>query len=250
MKKLHLPIILAAIACVLAVSCGSDEPDNTPKPASGTTPAGTPSSSSADNPYINESSIECDIPNMVITFQASPNKGSVAVFFRRLTNCSWEHQSAVSRYNAKNLYYVKLSQLLGGSQYAFHVLGFDQYGQEIFRSAERTFELPKSAPPAAPILSGLQVFAPSSHTAADGYVTGLCLTTAMEYSVDEGATWSPVTEAGAIRQLPSGKILVRLAETPTAEASREAFIVIPKYKSNTDIDGDGGTSQGLRSPRK
>ena len=68
--------------------------------------------------------------------------------------------------------------------------------------------------------------------------------------MDEGATWSPVTEAGAIRQLPSGKILVRLAETPTAEASREAFIVIPKYKSNTDIDGDGGTSQGLRSPRK
>lgn len=250
MKKFSLYILLAAVACVLTISCGGDEPESTPSTVSGSTSGGGTYDPTLDDPYINESSIECDVSNMIITFQASPNKGSVFVLLRRLTNGTWERREMASQNAAKNLYYVKFSKLLGGSQYAFYVLGLNIRGQEVFRSAERTFTLPKDGAPNAPSILGLQIFAPSSYIATDGYATGLCITTAMEYSVDEGVTWSPVTEAGAIRQLPSGKILVRLAETPTAEASLTASFVVPRYKSNTDLDGEDGTSQGLRCPPK
>ena len=252
MKKIALLILLSAFTCAFTIGCGGDEPDTTPKSSSsgsqsggGTTPPPSP-----DDPYINESSIECDVPNMIITFQGTPNKGFIEVLFRQLTNGDAERRMNVSRDNTKQLYYVKLTKLTGGSEFAFHVLAYNQYNQEVFRSAERRFTLPKEGSPAAPTLAGIQVFSPTSHVATDGYATGGCLTKAMEYSTDEGESWTPVAEAGAIRNLPPGKVLVRLTETATSEASLPAFFIIPKYKSNTDLDGDGGTSPGLRSPRR
>jgi hypothetical protein len=143
MKKIALLILLSAFTCAFTFGCGGDEPDTTPKSSSsgsqsggGTTPTPSP-----DDPYINESSIECDVPNMIITFQGTPNKGFIEVLFRQLTNGNAERRMNVSRDNTKQLYYVKLTKLTGGSEYAFHVLAYNQYNQEVFRSAERRFTL-------------------------------------------------------------------------------------------------------------
>ncbi|MBR0274535.1 MAG: hypothetical protein IJQ59_10705 [Bacteroidaceae bacterium] len=244
MKKILFPILLLSIALTAVLSCGDDELEpktNTPQ---------QPQQPKHDAPYIDESSITCDVANMIITFKGVPNDGSIRILFAQRTNGTGELWMNVSRDNAKQLYYVSLSKLTGGSEYAFYVVAYDYYGVESFRSAERTFTLPKNGPPAAPSLAGIQVFAPTSYVAADGYAEGGCITTAMEYGVDDGETWTPVAVAGSIRDLRPGKVQVRLKETATAEASRTAFFIIPKYQSNTDLDGEDGTSPGLRSPRK
>lgn len=245
MKKILCPIFLLAVVLTASLSCGGDELE-----PSTNTPQQPQQPIAHDAPYIDESSITCDVTNMIITFKGVPNDGSIRMLFRQRTNGTAEHWMNVSHNTSTNTYYVNLYKLTGGSEYAFYVVAYDFYGVESFRSVERTFTLPKNGPPAAPSMAGIKVYAPTSHVAADGYAEGGCITTAMEYSVDEGETWTPIAVAGSIRDLRPGKVLVRLKETATAEASLAAFFIIPKYVSNTDLDGEGGTSPGFRIPRK
>ncbi|MBR5053362.1 MAG: hypothetical protein IKW91_09065 [Bacteroidaceae bacterium] len=241
-KTLANLFILCAIA-LFCFGCGDDvpEPDN-----SGTTP-------NPDNiikPTIDESSITYSATSKVVTFKAScPDGTKVRVLFRQLTNGTEEKLLDVSYNTSSRLYYTNLPVLVGGSTYAFCIIGYDKEGKEAVRTAERTFSLPKDAAPDAPSTANIKAYSPSAPNATDGYIRGDVISRAMEYSTDNGQTWKPVTVPGIISNLAPGNVLLRLAETPTTEAGKIATIAVPPYKSNTDIDGTDGTSEGLHIRR-
>lgn len=144
------------------------------------------------------------------------------------------------------VYYVNITGLVGGSVYAYYIIGYDSNGDEAFRSGQQTFTVPKYASPQAPSLAGIIVHSPSSLVATDGYLEGSAITKEIEYCPNGSETWYPVATAGLNTDLPPGKVILRKAETPTTEASKTASLIIPMYKSNTDMDGSNGTSEGLR----
>lgn len=229
---------------MLGISCGDDlpEPENNV----------TTNTNDVRVPTIDESSISYDASIQIVTFKAScPISTKVMVLLRQLTNGTDERLVNYSYYEkSSNQYRVKLSMLVGGSTYSYCVVGFDSEGRDAVRSAERTFVHPKDAGPSAPSMVGVKAYPPSSRDVADGYIEGVVITKAMEYSTNDGKTWTPVTEAGIIQNLRSGNVLLRLAETPTQEASSSVTIVVPPYKNNTDVDGTDGTSEGLQVRRR
>ena len=228
---------------MLCFSCGDDvpEPDN-----SGTTP--TPVN--IVKPTIDESSITYSASSKVVTFKAScPDGTRVRVLFRQLTNGSEEKLLDVSYNTSSRLYYVNLPTLVGGSTYSFCVIGYDKDGKEAVRTVERTFSLPKDAAPDAPSTANIKAYSPSAPDATDGYIRGDVISKAMEYSTDNGKTWARIIMAGIISNLAPGNVLLRIAETATTEAGKTATITVPPYRSNTDIDGTDGTSEGLHIRR-
>lgn len=82
----------------------------------------------------------------------------------------------------------------------------------------------KANGPDAP--SGLVPKAPTTSGGSDGQISGV--TTAMEYSTDNGGTWTQVT-ADPITGLKAGKVLVRVAETAATYPGKSATVVVPKY---------------------
>ena len=228
MNKATYTLLLCCLFALLAASCGD-------------------SKSEALQPVVDESSIECNIASTSITFSADYPKGTkLQLLLRQLTNGTEEKLIDILPRSDNQKYYISLIGLVGGSTYAYYIIGYDSDGKEVFRTAERTFTLPKKASPSAPITYGLDIHSPSSLVAADGYITGIILTTDIEYSTDGGLTWMPVTVEGQISGLRPGKVMLRKAETPTTEASQSATVKVPEYKSNTDIDGNNGTSEGLK----
>ena len=242
MKQKLATILLSAIA-MLCLSCG----DDLPEPGSN---GNTPAPDNVIKPTIVESSVTYNASAKVVTFKAScPNGTKVRVLFRQLTNGTEEKLLDVSYNTNSQQYYTKLPALVGGSSYAFCVIGYDDKGNEAVRSAEQTFSLPKDPSPDAPTTTGIKAFSPSAPDAADGYIKGDVISRTMEYSTDDGQTWTPVTEPGIIRNLSPGDVLLRIAETATTEAGKWATITVPPYRSNTDIGGSDGTSEGLHVRR-
>ncbi len=88
-----------------------------------------------------------------------------------------------------------------------------------------TFKLATPAPSAITQDSSTVTKA-SSSTAKDGKITNDAITTAMEYSVDSGTTWTSVTTAGEISGLGNGTVLIRIKETETNAASDAVSIVV------------------------
>ena len=202
-------------------------------------------------PTIDESTITWSDPStqgVTITFKAiCPEGTSVKVRFHRLTNGSEEKTvNAQYRSNIERCYAYSLA-LLGGSTYAFYVVGYDSDGKECYVSPEYTFEVPKNLSPSAVEVKNIKIYSPSSLVASDGYLEGSVLTKDVEYSVDEEKTWTAVIEERFIRGLSPGKVILRIAETPTTEAGKTSYVVVPSYKSNTDLDGSDGTSEGVTS---
>ena len=229
MKRLLYTLLLCCTVAWLTASCSGD------------------SEAEALKPTIDESSIVCDVPGKIITFNADrPNGTKIEVLLRQMTNGNEETILDVRVRATATELYVNIMGLTGGTTYAYIIVGYDSNGKEAFRTAERTFTTPKNASPSAPYTYGLEIHSPSSLVANDGYITGVILTLEMEYSTDDGQTWLPVTIEGTISGLPPGKVLLRKAETPTTEAGKSTFVKVPEYKSNTDIDGKDGTSDGLR----
>ena len=197
-------------------------------------------------PTVDESSIVCDFASRSISFNADcPGGAKLLVLLRQLTNGN-DEQTFDVRLRAGQTYFVTLIGLVGGSTYAYYVIGYDSSGKESSRSSERTFTVPKYGAPAAPSLAGLTAYSPSSLVASDGYLKGACLTTELEYSTDDGQSWKPVVENGFIRNLSPGKVLLRKAETSTTEAGKTTSATVPTYQSNTDMKGDHGMSEGLQ----
>jgi len=232
MKIFSKILIMCAVALSCA-GCGDDTPD-------------------VLVPTLDESSVACNTSSKVVYFKAViPDGTKVQVLVRQQTNGNDERTLNVTFQPNNRTYYANLGDLMGGSTYAYYIIGFDSNGAEAFRSKEYTFTLPKNPGPAMPSVQGITAYAPTSLVASDGYIVGDVITTAMEYSIDNGQTWMPVTKTGSIRGLPSGKVLFRIAATATTEASPSAYVTVPVYESNTDLDGDGGTADGMKvKPRR
>ena len=242
-KTIAIILILCAVA-VLGTGCGDDElpaPQNTNNDSTG---------NDVKKPSIVASSIHFNPSNRVLTFEASCPQGTwMQVLVRQLTNGTNENLHDVNYNPTSRQYYVNLSGLVEGSTYSYCIIGYDSEGNEAVRTAEQTFSLPKNGPPSAPSTANIKAYPPSSPNATDGYIKGTIITKAMEYSTDGGQTWVPVTVAGIISGLAPGDVLLRFAETSTTEAGEYATITVPPYKSNTDLDGTDGTSEGLHIRR-
>jgi len=242
-KTLAITLILCAVAA-LGTSCGDDE-----LPAPQNTNTGS-TDNDVKKPSIVASSIHFDLSNRVLTFEASCPQGTwVQVLLRQLTNGTNQELLNVNYNSTSRLYYVNLPVLVGGSSYSYCIIGYDSEGGEAVRTAEQTFFIPKNSPPSAPSTANIKAYPPSSPNATDGYIKGTAITKAMEYSTDDGRTWVSVTVAGIISGLSPGDVLLRLAETSTTEAGEYSTITVPPYKSNTDLDGTDGTSEGLHVRR-
>jgi hypothetical protein len=246
MKKTLAFILILCSAAMLCLSCG-DDPVVPPTPTGGDE---NPSQTTVNTPTIDESTIKYKESTMVVTFQAScPTGTHLKLLLSKKTNGTEETWLDVKYNTSSRQYFVQLQGLVGGTTYSFCIVGYDSEGKEAKRTAEITFTLPKDPAPDAPSTEHLKAYPPTSRNASDGYIQGAGISKAMEYSTDEGETWKPVEEGGKISNLRPGIVLLRLAETPTTEAGKTASITVPPYKSNTDLDGSEGTSEGLHVRR-
>lgn len=228
MKKILNLILTLCAVITLSTSCGDGE-------------------SVVLAPTIDESSIACDVANRVITFNADCPQGTkTQVLLRQLTNGNDERYLKTYAKSDGQRYFANTGDLTGGSTYIYYVIGYDSNETESSRSAEHTFSVPKNVSPNAPSLLHIKAYSPSSLVATDGRLEGDILTKEIEYSTDDGQSWTSVTIDGSITGLRAGKVLLRLKETATTEAGLSASVTVPLYQSNTDMNGDNGTSDGMR----
>ena len=229
MKKILSFLLIFGVIVMFGTSCGS-----------------------SIQPQIDESTIACSKPTVeqgvTITFKAEcPEGTSVKVRFLQRTNGTEERIVDAQYREFIGVCYVYFQKPIGGSTYAYYIIGYDSDGDQCYVSEERTFDVPKGLAPKALEVKGLILHSPTSLVASDGYLEGSVLTEAVEYSVDEEKTWTAVTEERFIRGLCSGKVILRIAETPTTKVGKTSYVIVPPYKSNTDLDGGGGTSEGVTS---
>lgn len=248
MKQIVPQILFLVAAFVLCNSCGGG--DDQPAPNSqAQNPSGTnqPTERKTQVPTIDEATITYDAASNTIYFHGTRPAGTkIQVQLFRQTDETEEQVMDVSYSAGGQFYFVNVASLTPGAAYSYYVIGYDSKGDEAFKTAEQSFTMPKAAAPAPPSTVAIQAYAPTTLHGTDGYLEGVVITTEMEYSLDGGETWTAVAEAGFIRNLPPGKLLLRLAETATTEAGRAATVTVPEYRSNTDPSGEGGNSEGMR----
>ena len=63
------------------------------------------------------------------------------------------------------------------------------------------------------------------------------ITTAMEYSADNGTTWTDVTSAGSIASLAAGTVQIRVKETDEKLASEAVSITVPEVLHINELVG-------------
>ena len=63
------------------------------------------------------------------------------------------------------------------------------------------------------------------------------ITTAMEYSADNGTTWTDVTSAGSIASLAAGTVQIRVKETADKLASEAVSITVPQVLQINELVG-------------
>ena len=63
------------------------------------------------------------------------------------------------------------------------------------------------------------------------------ITTAMEYSADNGTTWTDVTSAGSIASLAAGTVQIRVKETADKLASEAVSITVPQVLKINELVG-------------
>ena len=105
---------------------------------------------------------------------------------------------------------------VGDGYIYIYASGFSVYGITEPKSKAEGPEAPSGLVPTAPTTSG----------GSDGQISGV--TTAMEYSTDNGSTWTQVT-ANPITGLKAGKVLVRVAGTTTTNPGKNATVIVPEY---------------------
>ena len=77
-------------------------------------------------------------------------------------------------------------------------------------------------------------FSPSNGTST---LSNANITTAMEYSIDNGATWTDVTSAGSIASLAAGTVQIRVKETDDKLASEAVSITVPEVLQINELVG-------------
>ncbi|MBR1606848.1 MAG: hypothetical protein IJ664_03980, partial [Clostridia bacterium] len=63
------------------------------------------------------------------------------------------------------------------------------------------------------------------------------ITTSMEYSADNGTTWTDVTSAGSIASLAAGTVQIRVKETSDKLASEAVSITVPEVLHINELVG-------------
>lgn len=156
-----------------------------------------------------------------------------------------EKEYSVEYSTEYNLYQASADDLKRNEKFWCRVCGYNYEGEKLMETSRLTIETVKDDGPDAPSVSGITIVTPTSKKGTDGKLLGDVITTAMEYSTDNGKTWTPVNTDGIITGLTSGIVLLRYKETDTKLAGQIASITIPEHQNNTDADGDGGKSEGL-----
>ena len=77
-------------------------------------------------------------------------------------------------------------------------------------------------------------FSPSNGTST---LSNANITTSMEYSADNGTTWTDVTSAGSIASLAAGTVQIRVKETDEKLASEAVSIIVPEVLHINELVG-------------
>ncbi|SFQ15382.1 hypothetical protein SAMN02910358_00899 [Lachnospiraceae bacterium XBB1006] len=77
-------------------------------------------------------------------------------------------------------------------------------------------------------------FSPSNGTST---LSNANITTSMEYSADNGTTWTDVTSAGSIASLAAGTVQIRVKETDEKLASEAVSITVPEVLHINELVG-------------
>ena len=95
-------------------------------------------------------------------------------------------------------------------------------------------EVAKSAAEKPDIVQADCTFSPSNGTST---LSNANITTAMEYSADNGTTWTDVTSAGSIASLAAGTVQIRVKETDEKLASEAVSITVPEVLHINELVG-------------
>ena len=95
-------------------------------------------------------------------------------------------------------------------------------------------EVAKSAAETPSIAQADCTFSPSNGKST---LSNANITTSMEYSADNGTTWTDVTTAGSIASLAAGTVQIRVKETDEKLASEAVSITVPEVLNINELVG-------------
>ena len=95
-------------------------------------------------------------------------------------------------------------------------------------------EAAKSAAETPSIAQADCTFSPSNGKST---ISNANITTSMEYSADNGTTWTDVTSAGSIASLAAGTVQIRVKETDEKLASEAVSITVPEVLHINELVG-------------
>ena len=95
-------------------------------------------------------------------------------------------------------------------------------------------EVAKAAAETPDIAQADCTFSPANGTST---LSNANITTSMEYSTDNGTTWTDVTSDGSIPSLAAGTVLIRVKETSDTLASEAVSITVPQVLKINELVG-------------
>lgn len=240
-NKILKILTLALAATTMLASCGSDDEEIKPNDQQ-TTP---PPTKQEEAPTVDESSLK--FQDGYVTFAGT--RASTSQYFRLFVSTQQdgtaEKEYEVEFYVGKRLFQATVKDLERGRTYWCRVEGYNYKGEKLMETTRMSFYTSKDSGPNAPAINEITVFPPTTKRGHDGQLQGRVITTLMEYSTNNGDSWTKVKTNGSITGLSSGDVLLRYSETESKLAGKSATITIPEHASNTDPNGDGGKSEGF-----
>lgn len=223
------------------VGCGDDPIE----PNKGQEEKPEPEQKVEELPTVDESSVSYKNGFIIFTGTRPTTSHYFKIWVSEQQEGAQEKEYNVKYFTGKRLYQAKADDLKRGEKYWCRIGGFNYNGEKVMETSRLTIEVVKDDSPDAPAVDAITAVAPTTKTGADGYLKGKVITTDMEYSTDDGKTWTSVTTSGIITGLKSGVVLLRYKETDKQLAGKSASITVPQHTSNTDANGEGGKSEGL-----
>lgn len=242
MNKILKTIALVFAASVVLAACGSDDE---PLEPSNEQNNNQPASKPEVPPTVDESSIEFKDGSVIFIATRANTSQKFKLFVSIQNDGADEKEYDVDYYVGIARFRANTSDLLRGKTYWCRVEGYNYKGEKLMETSRVSIFTSKDTGPAAPSTRDISVYAPTSKNGSDGEIHGNVITTLMEYSTNNGESWTPVKTNGIIVGLRSGVVLLRFKETESHQAGQSASITVPQHVSNTDPNGEGGKSDGL-----
>lgn len=240
MKNIFKTMAFVLMASMTVVGCGTDDEPIKPD----TEPEKKPEKVE-ELPTVDEASVVYKNGYFVFSGTRPTTSHYFKIWVSEQQEGSQEKEYKVEYFIGKRQYQAKADDLKPGEKYWCRIGGFNYKGEKVMETSRLTIEVVKDDSPDAPAVDAITAVAPTTKTGADGYLKGKVITTDMEYSTDDGKTWTSVTTSGIINGLKSGVVLLRYKETDKQQAGKSASVIVPQHASNTDADGEGGKSEGL-----